>query len=61
MVDSLNFFVVLVKEIAIIGAHIRPSDVKKELDDMVNVYNEVKKKWNNPNIIMMGDFNAGSR
>ena len=54
-------FYALAKKFAIIGAHIRRDSVEKELNDMVNVYEDTIKKYNDVPTVIMGNFNAGSR
>ncbi|XP_057303070.1 deoxyribonuclease-1-like [Hydractinia symbiolongicarpus] len=48
-----------VKQFAIIGAHLQPKFVEEELNELVNVYNTVVKKWGVDDVLIMGDFNAG--
>jgi len=49
-----------VKQFAVIGAHIRPDSVEKELTEFVNVYDDLINRWKGVPVVMMGDFNAGS-
>ena len=46
------------KKFAVIGAHIKPSDVPAELDALVDVYDDFLTITANPNALLMGDFNA---
>ena len=46
------------EKFAVIGAHIRPSDVPAELDALVDVYDSMLTTTDNPNALLMGDFNA---
>ena len=58
----LNFiFVSLVKKFAIIGAHLTPSAVEQELNELAVVHHSVIDKWGNLPVVLMGDFNAGGR
>lgn len=46
---------------ATIGAHIAPSFVAQELDEMIKVYQDINKKWRQNEVILMGDLNADCR
>lgn len=46
---------------ATIGAHIAPSAVVQELNEMPNVYKDIKKRWRQTDVILMGDLNADCR
>ncbi|NXO00222.1 DNSL3 Deoxyribonuclease, partial [Rhinopomastus cyanomelas] len=48
-----------VKEFAIIPLHTTPETAVREIDELYDVYLDVKQHWNTENIILMGDFNAG--
>ncbi|XP_040215150.1 deoxyribonuclease gamma isoform X2 [Rana temporaria] len=48
-----------VKDFVIIPQHTVPEDAVREIDELYDVYLEVRQKWNTENIIFMGDFNAG--
>lgn len=56
-----KYMSILVSRFAVIGAHIRPDSVEKELSEMVNVYQDVAERWKNVPVVIMGDFNAGSK
>lgn len=49
----------VLEEFAVIGCHIAPKSVAKEMEELVKVHQEVRAKWGNqlPTVIM-GDFNA---
>ncbi|XP_072276989.1 deoxyribonuclease gamma isoform X2 [Pyxicephalus adspersus] len=47
-----------VKDFVIIPQHTVPEDAVREIDELYDVYLEVRQKWNTENIIFMGDFNA---
>jgi deoxyribonuclease-1 len=49
------------EKFATVGVHIAPSFVMNELDEMINVYRDIKSRWNRENIIIMGDLNADCR
>ncbi|XP_006862141.1 PREDICTED: deoxyribonuclease gamma [Chrysochloris asiatica] len=48
-----------VKDFVIVPLHTTPETSVKEIDELVDVYMEVKKRWKAENFIFMGDFNAG--
>ncbi|KAM8930773.1 deoxyribonuclease gamma [Pelodytes ibericus] len=48
-----------VKEFVIIPQHTTPEAAVREIDELYDVYLDVKQKWKSHNIIFMGDFNAG--
>ncbi|XP_010217449.1 PREDICTED: deoxyribonuclease gamma [Tinamus guttatus] len=48
-----------VKEFAIIPLHTTPETAVREIDELYDVYLDVKQRWKNKNFIFMGDFNAG--
>ncbi|KAM5148274.1 deoxyribonuclease gamma [Mantella aurantiaca] len=47
-----------VKDFVIIPQHTVPEDAVREIDELYDVYLEVRQIWNTENIILMGDFNA---
>ncbi|XP_034084702.1 deoxyribonuclease-1-like [Gymnodraco acuticeps] len=50
------------KEFVLIPIHTKPDHAVKEIDALVDVVAAAGKKWNNnKNIMVLGDFNAGSR
>jgi len=46
------------RKFAFLGVHIDPDDVKKELNNLDDVYYEVSRKFKTNNIVLFGDFNA---
>ncbi|KAJ0064735.1 hypothetical protein NL108_012979, partial [Boleophthalmus pectinirostris] len=48
----------VLKDIVLIPVHTTPSDSKKELDELYDVFLVVKDKWETDNIMILGDFNA---
>ncbi|XP_023056599.1 deoxyribonuclease gamma isoform X1 [Piliocolobus tephrosceles] len=48
-----------VKDFVIIPLHTTPETSVKEIDELVDVYVDVKHRWKAENFIFMGDFNAG--
>ncbi|XP_012860050.1 deoxyribonuclease gamma [Echinops telfairi] len=48
-----------VKDFVIIPLHTTPETSVKEIDELVDVYMEVKERWKTENFVFMGDFNAG--
>ncbi|KAG8540759.1 hypothetical protein GDO81_018629, partial [Engystomops pustulosus] len=47
------------KEFVIIPQHTTPEAAVREIDELYDVYLDVKQKWKAENFIFMGDFNAG--
>ncbi|MBN3305830.1 deoxyribonuclease gamma [Amia ocellicauda] len=48
----------VLKDLVLIPVHTKPEDSEKELDELYDVFEIVKKKWDTDNIMMLGDFNA---
>uniref|UniRef100_A0A8C0QLM0 Deoxyribonuclease n=2 Tax=Canis lupus familiaris TaxID=9615 RepID=A0A8C0QLM0_CANLF len=48
-----------VKDFVIVPLHTTPEASVKEIDELVDVYLDVKRRWKAENFIFMGDFNAG--
>nr|KAF6473918.1 deoxyribonuclease 1 like 3 [Rousettus aegyptiacus] len=48
-----------VKDFVIIPLHTTPETSVKEIDELADVYMEMKHRWKAENFIFMGDFNAG--
>uniref|UniRef100_A0A8D2B7Z4 Deoxyribonuclease n=1 Tax=Sciurus vulgaris TaxID=55149 RepID=A0A8D2B7Z4_SCIVU len=48
-----------VKDFVIVPLHTTPETSVKEIDELVDVYKDVKWRWKAENFIFMGDFNAG--
>ncbi|XP_041447094.1 deoxyribonuclease I-like 3 S homeolog isoform X2 [Xenopus laevis] len=48
-----------VKEFVIVPQHTTPEAAVREIDELYDVYLDVKQKWNSENFIFMGDLNAG--
>ncbi len=44
---------------AVIGIHTAPLDAVTEIDHLVDVYEDAKRRFSINNVILMGDFNAG--
>lgn len=47
-----------VKDFVIIPLHTTPDASVKEIDELVDVYQDTKRRWKAENFIFMGDFNA---
>ncbi|XP_054473538.1 deoxyribonuclease-1-like isoform X2 [Anoplopoma fimbria] len=50
-----------VQELVLIPVHSKPEDAAIELNALDDVVDAVKKRWNNKNIMILGDFNADGR
>nr|XP_006130951.1 deoxyribonuclease gamma [Pelodiscus sinensis] len=48
----------VVKEFVIIPQHTTPETAVREIDELYDVYLDVKQRWKSENFIFMGDFNA---
>nr|KAF6335081.1 deoxyribonuclease 1 like 3 [Pipistrellus kuhlii] len=48
-----------VKDFVIVPLHTTPEASVKEIDELADVYRDVKRRWKTENFIFMGDFNAG--
>lgn len=48
-----------VKDFVIVPLHTTPETSVKEIDELADVYTDVKSRWKAENFIFMGDFNAG--
>ncbi|KAL3978499.1 chromatin licensing and DNA replication factor 1 [Sarotherodon galilaeus] len=48
----------VLKDLVMIPVHTKPEDSEKELDELYDVFQNVKKKWRTDNIMILGDFNA---
>ncbi|CAM9466702.1 unnamed protein product [Lampetra planeri] len=48
-----------IKEFILIPQHTTPEASVKELDELYDVYMDVKNRWKTENMIFLGDFNAG--
>ncbi|XP_067400575.1 deoxyribonuclease gamma [Emydura macquarii macquarii] len=49
----------VVKEFVIIPQHTTPETAVREIDELYDVYLDIKQRWKSKNFIIMGDFNAG--
>uniref|UniRef100_UPI00398F0EDA deoxyribonuclease gamma-like isoform X1 n=1 Tax=Pristiophorus japonicus TaxID=55135 RepID=UPI00398F0EDA len=47
-----------VKDFVIIPQHTMPNSAVREIDELYDVYLEMKRRWRAKNFILMGDFNA---
>ncbi|KAJ6668328.1 hypothetical protein lerEdw1_015705 [Lerista edwardsae] len=47
------------KEFVMIPLHTTPETAVREIDELYDVYLNVKQQWKSENFIFMGDFNAG--
>ncbi|XP_057561022.1 deoxyribonuclease gamma [Hippopotamus amphibius kiboko] len=48
-----------VKDFVIVPLHTAPETSVKEMDELADVYVDVRRRWKAENFIFMGDFNAG--
>ncbi|XP_033976082.1 deoxyribonuclease-1-like 2 isoform X2 [Trematomus bernacchii] len=47
-----------IKKFVLVPLHTDPSKAVKEIDRLYDVFEEVRKKWNNMNVMFLGDFHA---
>lgn len=50
-----------VKDLVLIPVHTKPDDSQKELDELHDVVEAVRRRWRTDNIMILGDFNADGR
>ncbi|KAL2091006.1 hypothetical protein ACEWY4_013269 [Coilia grayii] len=48
----------VLKDLVLIPVHTKPEDSEKELDELYDVFQAVKRKWKTDNVMILGDFNA---
>jgi len=48
-------------ELVLIAIHADPDTVLQEMEALIDVHKAVARRWNNDNILIMGDFNADTR
>ncbi|KAA0711896.1 Deoxyribonuclease gamma [Triplophysa tibetana] len=48
----------VLKDLVLIPVHTKPKDSGKELDELYDVFLDVKDKWKTDNVMILGDFNA---
>ncbi|XP_004419916.1 PREDICTED: deoxyribonuclease gamma [Ceratotherium simum simum] len=48
-----------VKDFVIVPLHTTPETSVKEIDELAEVYVDMKRRWKAENFVFMGDFNAG--
>ncbi|KAM5279694.1 deoxyribonuclease gamma [Ctenodactylus gundi] len=48
-----------VKDFVIVPLHTTPETSVKEIDELADVYTDIRGRWKAENFIFMGDFNAG--
>ncbi|XP_026121240.1 deoxyribonuclease gamma-like isoform X1 [Carassius auratus] len=48
----------VLEDLVLMPVHTKPEDSVKELDELYDVFQNVKTKWKTDNIMILGDFNA---
>ncbi|XP_042266011.1 deoxyribonuclease-1-like 2 isoform X1 [Thunnus maccoyii] len=48
-----------IKDFILVPLHSDPGKAVQEIDRLYDVFQEVSKKWNNTNVMFLGDFHAG--
>ncbi|XP_061550007.1 deoxyribonuclease gamma-like isoform X3 [Phycodurus eques] len=48
-----------VKNFILVGLHADPSNAVQEIDHLYDVFKQVLSKWNDKNVMFLGDFHAG--
>lgn len=56
---KLLFFYTDVTDFALAAIHTSPSEAEKEIDHLVDVYDDITQRWKLKDVMIMGDFNAG--
>ncbi|XP_062316817.1 deoxyribonuclease-1-like [Osmerus eperlanus] len=51
----------VLSDLVLIPVHTQPTDSQKELDELYDVVEVVREKWETDNILILGDFNADGR
>ncbi|KAL0158432.1 hypothetical protein M9458_046508, partial [Cirrhinus mrigala] len=46
------------KEFVLIPQHTTPSNATKEIDELYDVFEDIKAQWKIENVMFLGDFNA---
>ncbi|XP_067099340.1 deoxyribonuclease-1-like isoform X6 [Osmerus mordax] len=48
----------VMNDLVLMPVHTKPVEAEKELDELYDVFLDVKRKWGTDNIMILGDFNA---
>ncbi|XP_068505977.1 deoxyribonuclease-1-like 1 isoform X4 [Syngnathus scovelli] len=48
-----------IKNFVLVGLHADPSNAIQEMDHLYDVFKQVLNKWNNKNVMFLGNFHAG--
>uniref|UniRef100_UPI00398E6E82 deoxyribonuclease gamma-like n=1 Tax=Pristiophorus japonicus TaxID=55135 RepID=UPI00398E6E82 len=48
-----------IKDFALVSQHTCPKDAVREIDELYDVFQEVRKHWGTENVMFLGDLNAG--
>nr|AAH79505.1 Zgc:101000 [Danio rerio] len=48
----------VLEDLVLMPVHTKPEDSVKEIDELYDVFQDVRKKWKTDNIMILGDFNA---
>lgn len=48
-----------VSDFAMAAIHTSPKDAEKEIDHLVDVYDDIERRWKLKDVMILGDFNAG--
>ncbi|KAK2548008.1 Deoxyribonuclease-1 [Acropora cervicornis] len=48
-----------VSDFAMVGIHTSPSEAVSEIDHLVDVYDDIVRRWKLKDVIILGDFNGG--
>lgn len=57
--ESFSVFLLDVTDFAMAAIHTSPSQAVSEIDRLVDVYDDIVRRWNLNDAIILGDFNAG--
>ncbi|KAL5006435.1 hypothetical protein ScPMuIL_015241 [Solemya velum] len=48
----------VIGSLSIVGVHVRPDSAVQEIESLRDVYDDVRRKWADDNVLIMGDLNA---
>lgn len=57
--ESFSVFLLDVTDFVMAAIHTSPSQAVSEIDRLVDVYDDIVRRWNLNDVIILGDFNAG--
>uniref|UniRef100_A0A4W6G571 Deoxyribonuclease n=1 Tax=Lates calcarifer TaxID=8187 RepID=A0A4W6G571_LATCA len=55
----LVFVPAAINEFVLVPLHTEPTKAVQEMDQLYDVFEDVERRWNNTNVMFLGDFHAG--